>query len=450
MLNADCLILIFKAVKSNPLDTAVSIPHQVHNQNLELLKLRQVRRGWKQLIDSQPYLWNSIAFVLGDHASMQSAGLFLRYSRKAVIHIYGHGAALIFSGLGTTSALDWRAKGLAERLKKQLHAASDRIISFHISKPEEHILDLWPVHAPNLKELVIETTRTFPAVFHGDMPLLRSVITPVNNGHRYLLAHNITSLTLYPPYTLVGLLSTLENTPLLRKLELRRILELHRNDLPRVRLSYLEDLYLVNSWRDIISFIDFPEHARITVTVPEHLRAGVSWKEFDTLSSFFIPFPFLQSSALSITTNEVTGPTQVRIVGQNTAGMGLCHVYIDINKNSGIRHRIGASKYGVGMVRNLLSVSSVRFNLQVEFCAKFTPWLRRFEKLRELALTGPKMYPLLRDLVSEEVSVVPSLQRLVLDQAFNASIYHKFSDWIAAREQAGYKVVAYLVPIEID
>ena len=255
MLNEDCLTLIFKAVRSNPLDTTVSTPHQVHEQNLELLKLRRVRRGWKKLVDSQPYLWNSVAFVLGDHASMGSASLFLHYSQRAPIHLYGHGAF---------PRLDGPGKKLAQGLKKQLHAASDRIISFHFSKPKENLLRLWPTNAPNLKELTIETTHAFPAVFHGDMPLLRSIVTPVKNKHRHLISHNLTSLTLCPPYTPVELLSTLEITPTLRKLELRGIYEFPRRDLPQVRLPHLEDLSLVDSCTNIVHLIDFPKHARIT------------------------------------------------------------------------------------------------------------------------------------------------------------------------------------------
>jgi hypothetical protein len=236
---------------------------------------------------------------------------------------------------------------------------------------------------------------------------------------------------------------------MLRKLELRKIFELSCNNPPRVCLPHLEDLSLVNSCYEIISFIDFPEDARITVAIPEHLGRGVLWQDFDILSSFFIPLHFHRSSTLVITTNEVLGPTEVRIVGRNTARMDLCHVSIDFNKESSVEHRYGASVYAMGMVRNLSSVSNIRFDLQVGFHAKFTSWLKRFKNLKELTLTSPYMYPLLLELVSVELNAVPSLQRLVLDQTF-APIYRKFRDWIAAREQAGYKIVDYLIPIEIS
>ena len=440
MLDGDCLVLIFKAVKSYPLDTTISTPHQVHDRNQELFKLRQVRRDWKSLIDSQSYLWNSIAFILGDHTSMESACLFLRYSRTALIHLYGYGAS---------STLDRHTRKLAQRLKRQLQAASGRIASFHISKPESYILRLWPIHAPNLKELVIETTCAFPAVFQGDMPLLHSIVIPVKNSRQYLMARNLTSLTLYPPYTLAELLATLNNTPMLQRLELQRIFEFYHGDPPQVRLPHLEDLSLVNSWHDIINFLDFPKHTRITIAVPEHLRTGLSWQDMDTISSFFIPPSFLRSPTLVIATSEVPGPTEVRIVGQNRAKMDTCHVYIDFNKESGGQHRYCACIYAMGMVRNSTSVSAIRFDLQAKFHAKCTSWFKRFTNLRELTLTGPHTYPVLLDLISAELNAVPSLQRLVLDQTFTP-IYRKFKDWIVAREQAGYKIVDCLIPIEID
>ena len=440
MLNDDCLMLVFKATKPNIPNPAASAPHQVHDQNQELLRLRRVRRGWKRLIDSQPHLWNSVSFILGDRASMESASLFLHYSRTAPIYLYGHGAS---------SPLDGHTRRLAHRLEKQLQVACDRIVSFHISKPDPQMIRFLPANAQNLRELVIETTGNFPAAFRGNMPMLRSIITPVKNEHQHLMTRNITNLTLYPPYTLNELLITLHNTPMLRRLELRRIFEFSQDDLPQVFLPHLEELFLYNCWHEIVDFIYFPEHTRITVSIPEHIKRAVSWQDTVTVSPFFIPSSFLRSSTLAITTNEVPGPTEVRITGCNTTNMNLCHVYIDFNKDSGEEHRHATCKYAMGIVRNLTSVSSVRFDAQVKFHAKCISWLERFGRLKTLILTGPSMYPLLLDLVSAELDAVPLLQRLVLDQTF-VPIYRKFKDWAAAREQAGYKLDDYLIPIEID
>ena len=371
---------------------------------------------------------------------MESASLFLRYSRAAPIYLYGHGASL---------ALDGHTRRLAHRLEKQLQAACDRVVLFHISKPDPQTIRLLPANAPNLRELVIETTCKFPAVFRGNMPLLHSIVTPVKNEHQHLMTQNITNLTLYPPYTLNELLATLRNTPMLRRLELRRVFEFSQDDLPQVFLPYLEDIFLYNCWHEIIDFIHFPEHTRITVSIPEHIERAVSWQDTVTVSPFFIPSPFLRSSTLTITTTEVLGPTEVRITGCNTTNMNSCHVYIDFNKDSGEEHRHAACKYAMGMVRNLTSVSSVQFDAQVRFHAKCISWLERFGGLKTLTLTGPSMYPLLLDLVSAELDAVPLLQRLVLDQMF-VPIYRKFKDWVVAREQAGYKVDDYLIPIEVD
>jgi len=183
--------------------------------------------------------------------------------------------------------------------------------------------------------------------------------------------------------------------------------------------------------------------------VPKLIRRGVRFEDFDLLSVFFIPLPFLRSSTLVITTNEVLGPTEVQIIGRNTANMDLCHVHIDFSKDSGAEHRYDASAYAMGMVQNLGSVSNLRFDLQASFHTKFTPWLKRFSNLKELTLSGPHMSPLLLELVSAEPIAAPSLQRLVLDQAFT-QIYRKFRDWIATREQAGYKIDYYLIPVEIS
>lgn len=440
MLNGDCLMLIFKAVKSNLYDATTSTPHQVYGRNRELAKLRRVRRGWKDLIDSQPYLWNSIVLILGDRASVESANLFLRHSRTATIHLYGH---------GTSSPLDKCTRKLVNGMKKQLEAISGRIISFHITKPDPRLLRVWPVNAPNLKELVIESASAFPAVFHGEMPLLRSIITPVRNDNRYLMTQNITSLTLHPPYTLNELLTTLDNTPMLRSLELQSIFAFSRDDSLRVSLPHLEDLFLSYCCHEVISFINLPERTCITVTIPEHIERGISWQDTDIVSPIFIPPQFLRSSTLAISTDEVPGPTAVRFVGQNTTNMGLCHVYIDFNEDSDVEHRHGACVYAMGMVKNLTSVSSLRFDAQVGFPTKCMPWIERFCDLRVLTLTGPCMYPILLDLVSAELNAVPSLQRLVLDQTFTP-IYRKFKDWIVAREEGGFKVVDCLIPVEVD
>ena len=370
---------------------------------------------------------------------MESASLFLRYSRTAIIHLYGH---------GTSSALDEHTRKLARRLKKQLQVASGRITFFYISNPDPQMLYLWPVNAPNLKELFINTTRSFPAAFRGDMRLLHSITTPVKNEHRHLMTGNLVNLTLYPPYALDELLATLNNTPRLRRLELRRIFENTCDGLPQVCLPYLEDLSLTNCWHNIIDFIMFPEDARITLTIPEHLERGVPWQDFPIVSPFFIPPPFLQSSSLAITTKEVMGPTEVQIVGKNTTRVDLCHVYINFNKDSDEGLRYNACVYARGMVRNLTSVSSVQFDAHVRFPAGCASWLDGFSGLKVLTLTGPWMCPLLLDLVSAELNAVPSLQRLVLDQMFTP-IYRKFKDWIIARDQAGHKVVDYLIPIDL-
>ena len=51
-------------------------------------------------------------------------------------------------------------------------------------------------------------------------------------------------------------------------------------------------------------------------------------------------------------------------------------------------------------------------------------------------------------MISAETDVVPSLERLVLDQKF-MPIYREFKDWLFSREQASRKVAEDLVPIEV-
>jgi len=440
LLNSDCLMLIFQAVKSNFPDADPPTPRKIHDRNCELVRLRQVRRGWRNLIDSESCLWNSVAFVMGDRASMESVSMFLRYSRTTTIHLYGHGGS---------SRLSVCTRKLARRLKGQLLAASGRIVSFHIIKPNPRILRIWPSSAPNLKELIINTKTSFPLVFSDEMPLLRSLVTPVINHNRFLVAQHLTSLTLYPPYTLETLLATLENTPMLRRLELRGIFELSHGDLPRVLLPHLEDLSLSDCYHPVIGFIDFPAHARITVSVPDHLESGVSWGDIDIISSFYLPPTFLRSSTLTIITKEVRHPTEVRIVGQATGDEHQCHVYIDLEKGSNYDHRYGVCVYAMGMVRNMASVSSLRFNAEVSFPARCTTLFKLFRHLKAITLSGPFMCPILLDLVSADVDTVPLLESLVLDQKF-MPLYRKFRDWLASREQAGRKVVEHLVPIEVD
>ena len=366
--------------------------------------------------------------------------MFLRYSQTATIHLYGHGGS---------SRLGGHARKLARVLKQQLQAASGRIVSFSIIKSDPAILRLWPARTPNLKKLVIGTRTSFPPIFSGEMPLLRSLVTPVTIHHRYLITKNLTNLTLYPPYTLEKLLAILKSTLVLRRLELHRISGLVREDLPRVSLPHLEDLSLSNCYHSIIRLIDFPERARVTVSVPDHLERGVSWRDIDIISSFFIPPAFLQSSTLKITTRGVHRPTEVRIVGQETGDKHQCHVYIDLEKGSNFGHQYSVCTYAAGMVQKMTSVSNLQFYAHALFSVKCTTLLRRFSRLKVLTLSGSFMYPIFLDLVSTDIHVVPSLERVTLDQAF-MPIDLRVNDWLVSREQAGCKVMDYLVPAEVD
>ena len=414
ILNSDCLILILKAVKSNFSDSTIPIPHRIHERNTELVKLRRVRREWRDLIDSQPHLWSSIAFITGDHASMESAIMFLRNSQTATIHLYGHGGS---------SKLNRHTRRLARELKKQLQAASRRIVSLHIIEPTQAMLRLWPPTAPNLEVMAIDTNAPFPALFRDDMPLLRSISTPVLNENQYLMGRNLTALALSPPYTMRKLLAILEDTPMLRRLELRKILELGRDDLPRVSLPHLEALFLSGCFHPVIGFIDFPPHVRIAITIPDHRGSGLSWRDVDALSAFYIPPAFLRSSTLRITTREVRSPTSFQIVGQATGNGHRCHVYIDLEKGSSVRHRHSVCVYAVGMVRNMTSVSNILFNALAFSPPNFTPLLKRFGSLKLLTLTGPCLHPILLDLLSAGIDTFPSLERVVLDQAFVPDYY---------------------------
>ncbi|KAF9644160.1 hypothetical protein BDM02DRAFT_3131943 [Thelephora ganbajun] len=410
LLDSDCLALVFRAVKSSFPDTTTPSLRQIHDRNCELVGLRRVRREWRYLIDSDPYLWNSVVIVMGDRASMESASMFLHYSRTTAIYLYGHGGSL---------RLNRYTRKLAHGLKRELQTASDRIVSFHIIKPNPVMLRLWPTSAPNLKKMIIGTKTAFPPLFSGEMPLLHSMVTPVANHHQFLITQHLTSLTLYPPYTLETLLATLENTPMLWRLELRGIFELARGDLPRILLPHLEDLSLSDCYHPIIAFIEFPPHARITVSVPDHLES------------------------------EVHSPTEVRIVGQGTGDSHQCHVYIDLEKGSSLDHRHGVCVYAMGMVRNMTSVSSLRFNVEATFPTKCTTLFKRFRSLKVLTLSGPFICQILLDLVSAEIDVVPSLESLVLDQKFMLT-YRKLKDWLISREQVGRKVAEHLIPIEVD
>ena len=357
---------------------------------------------------------------------MKSAIMFLRYSQTTDIHLYGHGGFLRPNRF---------ARRLAHELKKQLQAASGRIVSFHIIEPSSAMLRLWPTRAPILEEMVISTSTSFPLVFRGEMPLLRSITTPVINHHQVPMAQHLTSLTLYPPYTLETLLATLKTTPLLRRLELCRMFELAHNDLPRVPLPHLELLWLSDCHYQIIHFIDFPAHTCITVSVPGHLEGGVTWRDIDIISAFYIPPAFLRSSTLTIITKEVRRLSAVRFVAQTTGGRLHCLIHIDLELGSSLKHRRGVCVYAMGMVRNMTSVSSLHLDARVPFPSRCTAIFKRFRSLRVLTLSGPFTYPTLLHLASATIDLVPSLERLVLDQEF-MPLYRKFKDWLVSREQA--------------
>lgn len=235
---------------------------------------------------------------------------------------------------------------------------------------------------------------------------------------------------------------------MLRRLELHGIFEVAHGDLPRVLLPNLEDLFLSDCYHPIIDFIGFPEHARVTVSVPDHLANGVSWRDIDAILSSFIPPMFFRSSTLTITAKEVHRPTEVRFVGQGTGDGYQCRVYIDLQEGSRVRHQYNVCVYAMGMVRNMTSVSSLWLDAWVSFPTKYTIFFRRFCSLKVLILSGPFMCRILLDMISAETDVVPSLERLVLDQKF-MPIYREFKDWLFSREQASRKVAEDLVPIEV-
>ena len=384
--------------------------------------LRQVCQSWRDLIDSEPYLWNAIAFIMGDHRSMRSGTMFLRYSQTATIHIYGHGG---------WSRLDGHTWRLANELKRKLQAASNRIASFYIIKPNSSLLRLWPATAPSLERLVISTSTAFPPAFSGEMPLLRSVATPVTNHHQFLITHHLTSLTLYPPYTLEELLSTLGNAPHLQKLELRGVFESAHNDHPQIPLPHLEHLFLTDCYHEITDFIDIPAHTNIIVSVPDHLNNGVSWRDIDVLSTVFIPPTFLRSSNLTIVTNEVRRPSEVRFVGRNEHHH--YYVYIDLKGGSSSEHRRSVCLYAMGMVRSMTTVSSLHLHSKVPFPAKCTLLLRRLHNLKILEISGPFMCPVLKAL--EDDNLVPSLERISVERQY-LSLYRAYRDEIISLRQA--------------
>ena len=365
---------------------------------------------------------------------MKSARMFLRYSRAAIIHLHGYGGS---------SKLDVSTRRLARELKKQLQAATDRIVSFHITEPNRGMLHLWPFRAPNIEEMIINTKAPFPPVFSGDMPLLRSIVTPIMNSHHYLMVRNLTSLTLYPPYTLQKLLAILNITQMLRRLELRKIHEFARDDLPRVSLPHLEDLSLSDCYHPITGFINFPAQTRITTSVPDHLENGVSWSNIDIISSFFIPPAFLRSSSMTITVKEARHSTEVRITGQDTGDKYQCHVFIDLKAGSSAKHQYRVCMYAMAMVRKLTSVSTLQFSAHVLFPADCTKLFGRFRNLKVLTLIGPCVCPVLLDVVSAEINTLPSLKHVVVDRKF-LPIFRKFKDWLASQEWAGHKVADYM------
>lgn len=433
-------MLMFKAVKSNYPDSTPPTPRQIYDRNAELVQLRQVRRGWRNLIDSEPYLWNSIAFIMGDPASMESASMFLKYSRTATIHLYGFGGS---------SALDASTRKPAHVLKKRLQAASGRIVSFHIIKPNQAMLRLWPPSAPNLEEMIIETTTPFPAVFRGEMPLLRSIVSPVINTHLYLTAQNLASLTLYPPYTFRTLLGILKNTPMLRRLELRRIFLSAREELPLVPLPlpYLEDLSLSSCFYRIIDHLDFPAQTRITVSIPEYLERRIPWTSTRLVSSAFVPPTFAHCSTLTITAYETRGPAEIRIESQDAGGGRESHFHVGFSEDSSTERRYNTCLLVMGMIRPTTSVYSLRLDVQVGLPAKFAPWLKGFSSLKELSLNGRHISPILRDLASVEGGAFSSLKRATLDGTF-IPIYQGFQYWVVSWERAGNEIARDPAPVE--
>ena len=364
--------------------------------------------------------------------------MFLHYSRTAIIHLHG---------CGGSSGLDTSTRKLAHELKKALQVASGRIISFHIINPDPAMLRLWPVSAPNLEKLVINTTAHFPIKFRGEMPLLRSIITPVMNDHQYLMAQNLTSLTLYPPYTLEKLLATLKYTPTLRRLELRRIFLSARRELPRVPLPYLEDLFLSSCFHEIINLLDFPVQTRITVSIPEYLQRRTPWTSMRLVSSAFIPPTFARSSTLTITTYETRGPTEIRVESLDTGDGRLCHAQVGFSEGSSADHRYGTSLLAMGMVHPITSVSNLRLDIQVWLPVKFMPWLKRFSKLKELSLNGYHAPLVLCDLELAGADAIPSLERVTVGRTF-LPIYQELQDWVASQEQAGYEIAHDPTPVE--
>ena len=284
--------------------------------------------------------------------------------------------------------------------------------------------------------MVIRTDDDFPRVFRGEMPLLRSITTPVTNHHEFLITEHITRLALCPPYTLEALLATLKNTPLLETLELRGVYELAYEGPPRIPLPYLEHLLLYDCWYQVMDFISLPTHTRISISVPGHIDNGIPWESIDVISSLHIPPAFLRSSAVTIAANEVRRSTEVRFVGQMSGNRYHCWVHIDLEKGSGLRHRRGVCLYAMGMIRNLTSVTDLHLRAKVPFPQKLTMLFQRFRSLKVLVLSGPFVYPTLVDLASPENDFVPEC--LVLDRKA-LPLFRKFRDRLISQLDPGGK-----------
>lgn len=98
-LDDGCLSLIFWAVKSNFPFASPPTPGEIFDRNRGLVRLREVWRRWKDLINSEASLWNCVAFVMGECVSMKSrrGGTDPEHQRFPpfalyIVHVYACGA----------------------------------------------------------------------------------------------------------------------------------------------------------------------------------------------------------------------------------------------------------------------------------------------------------------------------------------------------------------------